>query len=198
MRKNRNIFLLTGGLLSIAVISFFVPGCVAQSSLTNELSLTKIACSVEFVRNNGNAEFSKVSVTYKNNSKGVFKTPAPLGEKETAEPESMLLILVKINSTDTEEEFGYTIVDAQSQQEHKQVAIAPGESKTVDYFLSNFWRWSSSGPDKWGDFTKYLQPGTGTNEVEARVAVIMKDVKSESKSQKLFCSFPDWLFKPRQ
>jgi len=164
------------------------------------MSHTNITCSVEFIRDSGKADFSRISVTYQNKSqsKGVFKTPAPLDEKGTVEPESMLLITVKISSTDTEEEFGYTLTDTQPQRVGKQITVAAGESKTVDYFLSDFWRWSSSGPDRWGSFVKYLQPGIGTNEVQARVVITVKDQRIESKSQKLLCSFPDWLFKPRQ
>jgi hypothetical protein len=158
-----------------------------------------VVCTATFIRESGSDNFSKISVTYRNTSKSgeVFKAPFPLDERRTEEPELPFLVLVlKGNSSGVEEEFGYTVGDGKKEQLPAQIKVSPGETKTVVYQLSEFWRWGTSGPDRWGSFLKYIQPGT--NEVSAKVVVVCKDQRIDSGSEKLLCSFPDWLFKPKQ
>jgi len=187
----------------VASLLFLCLGC----HKTAELNFNEIAISVKFAPAEKDT-FSKMFVTYKNiamNPVG-FVLPVPADEDSRELPKAPFLGIILKSKNGAAEEFLYAQTDGQPKQEMERITLSPGETKTVEYLLSAFWRWGPCGPDRWGSFSEYIR--LGDNEVEAKV-FLLKVVEKENEKggthedsetlaslpEKLQCSLQAWLFK---
>ena len=162
------------------------------ASGVKELGFNDVECAFMFSEHEKDA-FSKITVVYKNKSKkpGSFVPPLPADEDDDEEPKTPWLgLLIKSKNGNDEEEFMLTLTDGKPEQKWMKLFLSAGESKSIEYQLSDFWRWGPCGPDRSGSFLNFISPGN--SEAEAQVVLIKGDTNQqtlESKPVELRCTF---------
>jgi hypothetical protein len=96
-----------------------------------------------------------------------------------------------------QERFLYVFPDAKRPPQPMTAILKPGLTMEMNYDLNDFYRWGPCGPDRWGSFVKYLQPGKSP--ITMQMIWMPELSRTATNSMVSNCetfsaSHPEWLF----
>lgn len=166
-----------------------------------DLKLSEVGLQLVLAPRDGQSGVEKISVTVTNTSShsGAFRLPSPFVADDSSAPSfapfpPWLGLLIRDAKSGNEEQFILTTF-TKLRGPARTVFLPKGQSVTLDYRLTSFYRWGPCGPDRYGSFRDYFKPGEV--EIKVHVAIFTESVEDRAVSNPLTVrrSFPEWLFK---
>ena len=193
-------------------LAMTVGNCLQSATNVQNLLLNEVTLRMAFVSPDGKGGYtnvavisagaSHVSLTFSNATSHAGALRLPGGIREQEYPPSFprapwLELLVTEPKSGAQEEIGFATF-TKSPESSATIPLAPGETHTSTYALSDFYLWGPGGPNVTRGIWTYLTPGDVELTVVALIFDKDKDGTLTSNSETMHRAFPDILFRKKK